>query len=264
MRVLLLSLVGCSGPVGDVVVTAWGEEAATVGYTASQTDGWDIDLDHFVSAVGRVALADRRREREVASIDGPWVIDWTRWASPAGLGRLEAQAERFHVGFDLVIPDPGSEAMGQVDDSVIEEMMAQGWAHHVAGTATDGVRVIHFAWGFDSPTRHTECENGEDRTQGIAVPVGGEARLQVTMHVDHLFWRTLGTEESPLAFQGIADADEDDDGEVTVDELRARSVAEAGYETSGVNVQDLYAFIRYSLARAAHLNGAGLCRVQAL
>lgn len=262
----VLLLVGCAGPEGEVDILAWGEEAAVVGYPAHRTDGWAITLDSFVSAVARVELADTDREQAVAVADGPWVIDWTRWPDPAPLQVLAAPVDRFRVGFDAVIPQPDLEMVGEVDAAVVATMAERRWAHHIVGSATDGEQVIAFAWGFDNPARYTECENGADRTDGVAVlPMGeGRARLQLTMHADHVFWNTLRTEESPLAFAGIAAADLDGDGTVTVEELRATSVVEIGYETAGVNLDDLYSFIRYSLARSLHLNGGGLCRVQAL
>ncbi|TVQ92161.1 MAG: hypothetical protein EA397_07315 [Deltaproteobacteria bacterium] len=261
--VVLLGL-ACGQDSGEVRIVAWGEEAATVGYRASQTDGWDITLDHFISAPARFALSDRARESEVEVVDTAWVIDWTEWPEPAPLDVRVLPAERYRVGFDMVVPSLEHGVVGQVDADVVALMHEQGWAHHLAGSATDGETTVTFAWGFDNPTRNTECRNGEDRTDGVAIPPDGVARAQVTMHIDHVFWNTLRTEESPLAFSAIALADADGDGDVTIEELAAVSVLEAGYETAGVQVDDLYAFIRYSLARASHFNGEGLCRVQAL
>lgn len=266
MRFLLLALMctGCAQEEGELRLLAWGEEAATVGFRASQTDGWDITLDHFISAPARFALSERERETEVEVIDNTWVIDWTEWQEPAEIDTLVLPAERLRVGFDLVVPDPTHGIVGSVNADVVELMADNRWAHHIAGSATDGETTVTFAWGFDNPTRQTECENGEDRTDGVAIPPDGVARAQITMHLDHVFWNTLRTEESPLAFSAIAAADADGDGEVTIEELKAVSVLEAGYETAGLQVDDLYAFIRYSLARASHFNGEGLCRVQAL
>ena len=261
---IALTLVGCAGAEGQVDALAWGEQAAVSGYAADRTDGWDIQLDSLVSAIAQVELSDTDRERAVVGAQGPWVIDWTEWPEPAALDSLTAPVDRFRVGFDAVVPDPAHAVVGSVDPDIVAAMAEQGWAHHVVGSATDGERTITFAWGFDNPARYTECINGADRTDGVAVPADGVARVQITMHADHLFWNTLRTEESPIAFAGIAAADSDGDGDVTSDELRATSVLDVGYETAGVDLQDLYTFIRYSLARSLHLNGGGLCRVQAL
>jgi hypothetical protein len=261
---LVVMLGGCGGPDGLVEISAWAEAAAVEGYPASRTDGWDIALHGFVSAIDRVQLSDTAREQPVATAGGPWVVDWTRWPQPAALGELTVRADRYRVGFDFVVPAAAHVVVGEVDADLVAAMAQAGWAHHLSGEATDGERTIRFAWGFDNPTRSTECANGADGTAGVAVPPDGRARLRITLHADHAFWNTLRTEESPIAFAGIAAADTDGDGEVTVDELKAASAIALGYETAGVNLESLYDFLRYSLARAGHLNGGGLCRVQAL
>lgn len=262
--ILLIVLGGCGPGEGQIELVAWGEEAAVQGYSDSRTDGWNITLDSFVSALDRFALSDRDQEREVVVLDGPWVIDWTTWPEPAPLDQTPAPAERLRVGFDLVVPSSSDAVIGQVDPDIVARMAERGWAHHVVGSATRDDRTVTFAWGFDNPTRHTECVNGDDRTDGLAVDPSAPRRAQITLHAEHLFWNTLRTEESPIAFSALADADADSDGFISTDELRARSVVEAGFETGGVNLDSVYEFIRYSLARAAHFNGGGLCRVQAL
>lgn len=261
---LILVASACGGLEGEVQVAAWGERSAVEGYRPERTDGWDITLESFHSGIGPVSVLDRSREEAVATLDGAWVVDWTTWPEPAPLGVLAAPADRYRVAFDLVVPSSDTAPIGEVDPDIVAEMAANGWAHHVVGQATDGERTVRFAWGFDNPARSTECENGIDGTDGIAVSPDLPARLQITMHADHLFWNTLRTEESPIAFAGIAGADADRDGEVTVAELQAADPVALGYEAAGVELTSVYAFIRYSLARAAHLNGGGLCRVQAL
>lgn len=266
MRALALVVVlgGCGSADGRVEISAWAEAAAVDGYPAGRTDGWDIALHAFVSAVDRVEFSDTARERAVATAVGPWVVDWTRWSQPAALDELVVPVDRYRVGFDFVVPSAGDSSVGEVDPEIVAAMSQAGWAHYLSGEATDGERTIRFAWGFDNPTRSTECANGADRTAGVAVPPEGPARVQITFHADHAFWNTLRTEESPIAFSGIASADTDGDGEVTVEELKSASTVDLGYETAGVNLDTLYDFLRYSLARAGHLNGGGLCRVQAL
>ena len=147
-------------------------------------------------------------------------------------------------------------------EDIADQMRTEGWAHYLAGTATDDTRSVEFAFGLDLGARSTNCNNGADGTAGVAIEEGSVVPAIVTFHIDHIFWTALGTEESDLEFEALADID-GGDGLIDNDDLRAVSTIDIGYESSGL-ADNLYDFISFSMAQSAHLNGDGLCTVRSL
>ncbi|HSO00666.1 MAG TPA: hypothetical protein VLS89_20380, partial [Candidatus Nanopelagicales bacterium] len=105
---------------------------------------------------------------------------------------------------------------------------------------------------------------------------------EITFHVDHVFWDTLGAEQSRLRFDPMWGANKNRDLVIDLDELAAQRLAdltdpegqplldEAGqplvYNPGSIPLPDknLLEFVLVSAASQAHLNGLGLCSVQAL
>ena len=249
----------CAPGEGVVEVSAWGEDEAVEGLQTD--DGWAVTLDHWVVAVGPIELGDEKSGDVVAQDKGVTVLDLAVRSGPEAIADIPAPAGRQTFGF--TIAPPAADAV-VVDDvaGIAETMAAEGWAHWIRGSATDGVRTVEFEWGLDLGARYTNCEDGSDGTSGIAVSADSAADATITIHPDHLLWTALGTEEADLGFQAIADAD-GGDGLVDNADLAAVSTLDVGYETSGL-AEDLYGFVAFSVAQSAHLNGDGLCEVRGL
>lgn len=253
-----LLLAACGGGTGAVQVSAWAEDTVIEGMETD--DGWAISFDHWVTGLGELHLDGVDKGETVAEVEGPWVADWAAAPELIDLSLIEdLPAERYDFGFVIHPITAESDLLTPIPDGVLETMLAEGYVHHIAGSATKDGATLRFAWGFDAVVDYERCTNGEDGTSGVAVPDGGEVEAQIWLHADHLLWDQLGTEEASLAFDGIAAADADGDLNITAEELAAVDLASAGYETAGVDVDNLYEFITFSVSQMAHLNGGGGC-----
>jgi hypothetical protein len=104
---------------------------------------------------------------------------------------------------------------------------------------------------------------------------------ELTVHVEHMFWTTLGTEVNEMRFDAIASA-ADKNGVVTwealADQMLSDLVDENGdpltdehgnplvYDPAATSLSrnDLQHFISALMATQVHLNGSGLCTVRNL
>lgn len=262
-RVVLALLIGglaagCGGGSGAVQVSAWAEDTVIEGMETD--DGWSVSFDHWVTGLGELHLDGVDKGETVAEVEGPWVADWAAAPELIDLSLIEdVPAERHDFGFVIHPVTAESKAVTAIPEGVLEVMEAEGYVHHIAGSATKDGATYTFSWGFDAVVELERCTNGEDGTSGVAVPDGGEVEAQIWLHADHLLWDQLGTEEAALAFGGIAAADADGDLQISKEELVAVDVVSAGFETAGVEVDTLYEFISFSVSQMAHLNGGGGC-----
>jgi len=240
-RVLpLVLLAACAQADLPMNFVAWGEDAAAEGIPASAfVDGWEVTFSEVAIGFGHIHLTNPNNGNEFAESDEEQVVELAGEASPVAMRAINTVSGRQDLTFEL---------------SEIEA----GETHHFVGEGTLGDQTVGFNLHFDVPVVYDLCTNGADGSQGIVGEENGTVEL--TAHLEHLFFNSLGTEEAQLAFQAIADADANMDGTVTNDELAAVSVDDIGYETSGADVANLDEFIAYALIPAIHLNGGGVCR----
>ncbi len=140
-----------------------------------------------------------------------------------------------------------------------------GYSVYIAGNATKESITKTFGWGFTNSTRYDDCvfevEGKENR--GVSITSGGTESVQLTIHGDHFFYDDLASQEAVIRFNGIAAADADSDGEVTLDELgrvKLVDVAEGTYGTgSASNVNELEAFVQALTVTIGHFRGEGHC-----
>jgi hypothetical protein len=283
--------VGCgdSGTAGSGAarVRVSGEGAAKTGYPydrqgveISFVDGWTLTFDKVL-----VSVSDLRLEAGDDEVTGEqsWIVD-LHLGDPALFEFTELAPQRWDFfGFDIAPPMADAEVGEGVDGADVERMIAEELSYLVAGSATHPERgEIRFEWGFPVAVRHRNCTNGLDGTAGIVVRENSATDAEITIHMDHVFWDTLGTEVAQLRFDPIWGADVDEDGEVTVEELAAQRISaltdptgapltdETGaplvYDPGSLPLPDknLYEFIVLSMASMAHLNGLGLCSVERL
>jgi hypothetical protein len=189
-------------------------------------------------------------EAIVAEVDGPWAVDLHKGGPITGKGGSDEQAvqiasvanqnrnggaafdltKRYAFGFDLVAASASAtsvnlDAQGQADYA---DMVAKGIVVLYVGTATfKGTnctpasdptlnalpRVVHFRFGFKSPTTYVNCQNpdndpakglgDEEHQRGIALKSNAATVAQVTVHTDHPFWESVA-HDSPAHFDQLA------------------------------------------------------------
>jgi hypothetical protein len=151
-------------------------------------------------------------------------------------------------------------------------MIAGGYSLYVAGTATGAEGdEKRFAWGFAIGTRYNECHSEQDGRDeaGVVVTNNSSVEAQLTTHGDHLFYDRLQASPDPaiptsLRFDALAAADANADGEVTLEELNARTLDVRSYDPSGLGAVTHGAFVT-SLARTVgHFRGEGECTISGL
>jgi hypothetical protein len=280
---------GDSGTEGSGIarVRVSGEGAAKSGYPYDRqgvqiafADGWTLEFEKVLVSLSELELA--AGEDSVAS-DRSWVVD-LHLGDPELEELADLAPQRWEsFGFVIAPPTATSEPGDGVASADLERMIGEGLGYLVVGSATHPDRgTITFEWGLPIAVRHRNCTNGVDGTAGIVVRENSATDAEITVHMDHIFWDTLGTEKAQLRFDPIWGADVDENGEVTTEELSAQRISaltdpkgaplldEEGaplvYDPGSLPLPDknLYEFILLSTASMAHLNGLGLCSVERL
>lgn len=221
------ALGGCSDDAGTISVRAYGESFIEDGIPADDMDdGWAIEFSRFDVTlsdilVGGVALAD---------------------PDPVGVHE-SSDGEGHEVG--TVSVDAGEHASPSYSITRVE----------VEGSAElDGVTKT-FSWTFDSATHYSHCDTTTD------VKKDETAIFQITIHADHFFYDSLVSEEPRLLFQPLADADADDDGEITAAELGDTDIG--AYDPGNEDISDLWSFLVAQHRTLGHVDGEGHCEASA-
>ena len=253
--------------------------------TYAFVDGWELQFDKYVLAVGDVRLNEQDSGAEVQSWAGPRVMDLAAAATGSeALTTIDGlPARRLDFGFSFLAPSEIPEASSASDED-IQLMIDNGWALLVAGEAQHAAtsRTVEFEIGLPVAASYYECVNGKDTTLGVAIEANKTTGAFIYAHAIHLFWDTLSSGDEDLRFEAFAAVAGDDDL-VTEEELETQDltdlrdvngdplVDERGqpvvYNDGGLlppNQWTLYHFIRYAARASAHFNGIGLCKVEDL
>lgn len=231
-----LAIASCGGELdpGVLEVAIYGEEYIEEGIPAEDlVDGWTIAFQRFDVSVQDISAA---RGHEAPALRAP-------------------DAQRF----DLTMASGGAGQLviaGDVPGGAYDHLAYQVDSMHVEGSATRGEERKTFSWALNTPTRYSECE-------GIAMVDGGTERTQLTLHADHLFYDDLVSSKPNVAFDLIAAADDqgDGDGAVTQAELAAMDITgEPRYQVgNATDVTDLWTFIDRQSSTVGHVDGEGHC-----
>ncbi len=175
-------------------------------------------------------------------------------AGPHGVGDADVPATHYdHV--DMTISPASGAIAGNATEAQVTFMNDNGLSISATGVASLGADTYTFAWDFDTDTRYG-CE------PDLTIADGGEGSTQLTIHGDHLFYDDLEDAEAGVAFQVLADADVDADGDITRAELEATDVASTGYGVGQYSeVTDLWAFVSHLTRTLTHIDGEGHCQV---
>jgi len=212
---------------GTVNATVYGESFIEDGIPASEmADGWSVSFHTFIVSVDQVTIAG-------VSVPTPGPIDISGSTQGAG-----------HTYGSITVP-AGTHAAPSYAIQRVE----------VSGVATkDGV-TKNFSWTFDAPTTYTNCETS------TTVAAQGSATFQVTVHADHLFYDSLVAEEPQVVFQALADADADNDGTITQQELAGAGLG--SYDPGNADITNLWDYLVAQTRTLGHANGESHCDARA-
>ena len=243
-------------------------------------DGWVVEFDQYLMAIADLEIASSTGE--TAETDGRvFVVDLH--AGDFNLAIFEElPAQRWdRFSYSIRAPRSGDEVVrvGDVTEDDVQKLREGAYNYWIEGRATKGDRTVTFAWGLHNPSRNADCTNGEDGTQGVVVTNNQTKVSEVTVHVEHLFWDTLGSEQTRLRFDAIA-AMADPGGLVAWDVLDEQLLADLRdengdplvnaegspvvYNPASTGAADLQAFILEATRTQAHLGGDGLCTISVL
>ncbi len=253
--------------------------------THAFVDGWDLQFDKYIIAVGNVRLIEQDTGDEEQSWAGPKVMDLA--VSATGSEALVIidglPARRFDFNFDFLAPLqlPSQSSASNAD---IQLMIDNGWALLVTGQAQHAAtsRTMRFELGLPAAARYYDCVNGKDNTDGIAIEANKTTGAFIYAHGIHLFWDTLAAGDEDLRFEAFA-AVAGDDNLITAEELKTQDLTDLRdadgnplvddqgqpvlYNDGGLLPPDqwtLYHFVNFAARAANHLNGIGLCKAENL
>ena len=266
-----------SGGSGRVTVTTWGEEYIEDQIPAASeqedgfVDGWSVQYEKFLVSFQKIQLADAKGGQAALMADSVLFDNHARGVKEiANFDDVAAQAwTEFSYEIAPVTKATQLSASATAEDKQL--MLAGKYSLYVAGTAQKGDASKHFAWGFAIGTRYHGCHSEQDGRDeaGVVVTNNADLEVQLTTHGDHLFYDRLQASPDPaiqtaLRFESLAAADQDEDGEVTLEELNSAPLNVRLYDPSGLRAATLGAFVT-SLARTiGHFRGEGECTISAV
>lgn len=189
---------------------------------ATVSDGWSIDFARFVIVVSDVSVGKSGRAAAFAA-GASRVFDLAK--PSGGLGHLLGSTDVAggvydRVAFGIAPPRAGF-LPGNVSAAEAQAMSDDGLSLQVEGTAQKGGESIHFEWSFTTSVTYAGCAT-ELKVDGAS------ATATIALRGERLFTADAASATSPtLAFQAVADADADNDGDVTFDELEDAGLAAA-------------------------------------
>lgn len=269
-----LALVACGGDSagtspGTVRVSIWGEEyiqdripAATSPMMEGFENGWEVRYTKFLVNVGAITVASNAGG-DTGTLAPYRVYDLHPLNGPLEIGQMSSLAARRYdrVSYRLAPVDAQATA-ANATAADLALMRANNYSVYVEGQGTRMGTTVRFRWGFGGAVTYTNCHSSETEV-GIAVPSGGTAQAQVTIHGDHLFYDDLQSPDARLRFDLIAGADMNRDGEVTLEELARVDLTTAPRGQYGTgsrsDVRTLRDFVTALVATVGHFNGEGHC-----
>lgn len=276
-------LVGCGSESGDgaVRVRLNGEEASRSGWpvavgeeTVAFADGWEVDFEHVVVSVRDFALEDADGDAAMLSTD-PVVADLHR-GTPDAWVFDGVPAQRWQrVSYRFAPPSAQARALTELPDGLVQRMADERLSLWLEGRATRDGTVHRFEWGLPLTVLNDTCVNGLDETDGLVVRANGFVEVELTVHLDHLFFDSLA-EEPAMRFDPMA-AVADDEGVVTWDALASQRLSDMRgvdgaplrdatgsfvvYDPAShaLEERNLQQFVLAAASTMGHFNGEGHC-----
>jgi hypothetical protein len=257
---------------GTVTVTTWGESFIEDGLPSSvfPKDNWSVKYSKFLVDYHSVAIADENNS-VAAKLDHPLVFDMTKKATgnPKTLFTAELEAKAWpNVSYQVGPISDDATAGDLAADTDVTLVRTDQASVHVEGTATSPTGTTKtFNWSFSPATLFQGCHGEQDGkdVDGVIVTNGGNQIVELTVHGDHLFYDDLQSEEAVPRFQALADADANNDGDITLAELDqvplyTIPIDKGTYGTGALgNVNTLGDYERTLSRTIGHYRGEGSC-----
>ncbi len=272
----------CGSASGTLAVAASGEQAAVEGWpfeadgeVVAMDDGWSIEMERVLVSVDELTLAGADGERAAVTLE-PVVFDLHD--GPTEIARFDAVPARRWERLDYRVSPPraGARASGSVTDADVAHMIASGISMLLEARATHPEHgAFEISLGVPITISNERCEK-EDGTDGVVVPASGVAQIELTFHLDHVFFDSYGEREPALRFEAWAAA-AGDDRVVTLEDLASQPLADLrgldgaplrdptgtplAYDPgpSPLSSPDLRSFVLAAIATTGHLDGEGHC-----
>ncbi len=265
----LMATIGCGADTGDVTLSLWGEDfiqdaiPPRTPMASGFENGWTLRYTKFLVNLGELRLASSGGT-VAGSVASYRVFDLHTLHGPLSIGGFSnVAAQRFDAFSYAIAPATMTSTAGNATAADISLMQASRYSVYIEATASKaGSHDVNIRWGFTPRVDFSTCHDPSEQP-GVAVPSGGSADAQVTVHGDHLFYDDLEDPDALIRFDAIAAADANGDHEVTLDELaqvQLTSLPMMQYGTGPVpNVRTLRDFVTYLVATIGHFNGEGHC-----
>lgn len=254
---------------GSIAFTTWGEEFIEEEIPADDdggfVDGWRVVYDKFLVNIGGIRVADGNEVG--AEHPGFKLFDHTVPGVKSVVTFDDVPAKSWpDVSYEIRRVTSDVELGPDVSEDDRALMEERGYSVYVEGAAFRGEEVKRFAWGFDRETHYSACRGEEDgvEREGLVVKRSAEVTIELTIHGDHPFYdrlRAASGVETALRFDAIAEADLDDDGEVTLEELDEAVLDVTRYDPSPFGATTLGEFVSELIRTIGHYRGEGECSV---
>lgn len=230
---LLLCLLSCVGgnDGGAVEVRVSGQEFVRTGWPTVDgddlvefNDKWDVKFEHVVLGISAFALID---DDDSIVSNSPSVAIVDVRSGDADLWALtNVEAKRWpNVGYRFEAPGGDAEVVGDVPDDIVKAMRDGNLSMWLEGTGSKEGQSVHFTFAISSSVSLHHCWNGNDNTDGIVVGEGRTSEVELTLHMDHLFWDDHDADMPRLLFGPLAYA-ANEDGELTLNDLESQRLSD--------------------------------------
>ncbi len=250
-------------------------------------DGWSVTYNDFIVSIGDITVGKAGSEPKYR-MNNHYIVDLKN-APTAGL--LLAEFNKVptghwdRVGYSLPAASAASQVLGNVPQDMVDLMKTAGLAvytrmefkkntgrrcPYLVDTANpadpdrpcEAARTIIADWELPYPSKAEGCRTPSEI--GLTVPSGGTVAAKVTIHADHFFFTAFRHTEVTRLVQHIVDADLDEDGEVTMEELAAVPITVLDttvfdLSTVPVELESLLDYVRWAVITFPHFQGDGGC-----
>lgn len=269
------------GGEGSLQIFVVPEETITEGLQSGEDlenvrDGWTITYDKWLVGIGHFHAASTASGGAVSD-DGVHLLDLRNAPSDGYLVKTfdGLAAERWDkFGYRIEPARLGAVVPVGTPQADVDLMFQNEYSVYFEGKATKDTKTISFKWGFKGGTSFDDCAT-DDGQLGFAVPKGGSVQVKPTIHGDHQFFSnvTQGVELTERLAGWIAVCDAGDDGELTLDDLKACDASTAlpqpPYDLTAVKDQDgdgkitVYDYVDTQIRTIGDYQGDGECPTRA-